>query len=81
MTEDGLKEWITEGTHPTDYVKIATEYLPKYGHVLYQPVGWPEAAQIITPVLQEIWVGDATADQVLGAATAEANAKLQEAQG
>ena len=80
MTEDGLKSWITEGVHPKDYVKIATEYLPKYGHILYQPVGWPEAAQIITPVLQKVWVGDATAEAVLGAAVTEANKKLQEAQ-
>ena len=80
MTEAGLKNWITEGVHPKDYVKIATEYLPKYGHILYQPVGWPEAAQIITPVLQKVWVGDATAEQVLAAAVTEANKKLQEAQ-
>ncbi|MFN8446103.1 MAG: sugar ABC transporter substrate-binding protein [Caldilineaceae bacterium] len=79
MTEEGLKTWITEGVHPKDYVKIATEYLPKYGHVLYQPIGWPDAAQIITPVLDKVWVGDATADQVLPDAVKEANQKLQDA--
>lgn len=79
MTEAGLKTWITEGVHPKDYVKIATEYLPKYGHVLYQPIGWPDAAQIITPALQKVWVGDATAEQALPDAVKEANQKLQDA--
>lgn len=78
MTEEGLATWITEGVHPPDYQKIATEFLPNYGHVLYQPVGWPQASQIVTPALDKVWVGDATAEQAMAEAVPEANAVLQE---
>jgi multiple sugar transport system substrate-binding protein len=79
MTEEGLQTWITEGVHPADYQKIVTEYLPNYGHVLYQPPGWPQADAVITPALQAIWIGDMTAEEALTTAVPEANAALEAA--
>lgn len=80
MTEEGLTEWITEGVHPTDYYKIATEYLPGYGMVAYAPIGNPRASSVINPALDAIWIGDQTAEEALAAAVPEANAILEEEQ-
>ena len=51
----------------------------KYCYVTDNLIGWPDAAQIITPALQKVWVGDATAEQALPDAVKEANQKLQDA--
>jgi multiple sugar transport system substrate-binding protein len=80
MTEEGLQEWITEGVHPTDYYKIATEYLPNYGMVLYQPIGYPRATSVLNPALDAIWNGNMTAEEALTTAVPEANAILEEEQ-
>jgi len=58
--------------------KIVTEYVPKYGKVLYQPPGYPKADQIITPALDAIWIGDKTAADAMAEAVPEANKVLQE---
>ncbi|GIV79812.1 MAG: ABC transporter substrate-binding protein [Litorilinea sp.] len=78
LTEEGLKTWITEGVHPPEYEKIATEYLPRFGHVLYMPPGYPKVDAIITPALDAVWVGDMTAEEALTQAVPEANAILSE---
>jgi multiple sugar transport system substrate-binding protein len=78
MTEEGLTEWIGEGVHPPDYAKIATEYLPEYGKVLYLPIGYPRASSILNPALDAIWIGDMTAEEALSQAVPEANAILAE---
>lgn len=80
MTEEGLKEWITEGVHPTDYAKIATEYLPRFGKILYLPIGYPRATSVLQPALDAIWIGDMTAEEALTAAVPEANAILEQEQ-
>jgi ABC-type glycerol-3-phosphate transport system substrate-binding protein len=74
-----LATWITEGVHPDGYVDIPTKFLPKYGSVLYQPPGWAEADQIITPALDKVWIGDATAEQAMAEAVPAANRVLQQA--
>ena len=85
MTPEGMKKWYTErkgpgdGIHPAGYDKIVTEYVPKYGHVLYMPPGYPEADAIITPALDAIWVGDQTAEEAMKAAVPEANGILEAA--
>jgi len=79
MTPEGLQTWITEGVHPEGFVDIPTKFLPKYGSVLYQPVGWAEAAQILQPGFDKIFVGDATAEQAMSEVVAPANKVLQEA--
>lgn len=81
MTDEGLDEWITDGVHPTDYEKIATEFLPRFGDVLYQPIGWPEASAIINPALDAVWIGDKTAEEAMREAVPEANAILAKEQG
>jgi len=81
MTEEGLNTWITEGVHPEGYTQIATDFVTNYGHVLYQPVGWAEAAAIVTPALDAVWIGDQTAEAALTAAVPQANEALQKAQG
>lgn len=78
MADDGLTEWLTEGVHPTDYAKIATEFLPRFGHVLYQSAGWPRADSIITPALDAVWVGDKTAEEAMAEAVPQANEALAE---
>jgi multiple sugar transport system substrate-binding protein len=78
MTDEGLTKWLTEGVHPTDYEKIATEFLPRFGHVLYQSAGWPKADAIITPALDAVWVGDKTAEEAMAEAVPKANEALAE---
>lgn len=79
MTPDGIKKWYTErkgpgdGVHPIGYDMIVTKFVPKYGKVLYLPPGYPEASQLITPALDKVWVGDATAADALKTVVPEAN--------
>ncbi len=83
MTEEGLAKWMTlrtapgQGVHPEGYDLIVTEYVPKYGHVLYMPTGYPKIDAVITPALDAIWVGDKTAAEAMAEAVPEANAILE----
>jgi multiple sugar transport system substrate-binding protein len=83
MTEEGLAKWMTlrtapdKGVHPEGYELIVTEYVPKYGKVLYMPPGYAQADSIITPALDAVWIGDKTAEQAMKEAVPEANAILQ----
>jgi multiple sugar transport system substrate-binding protein len=77
MTEEGLQTWITEGVHPPGYELIATEFLPRFGKVVYQPVGWPRADAIVTPALDRVWIGDATAAEAMAEAVPQANQVLE----
>ncbi len=85
MTPEGMAKWYTErrapgeGVHPAGYDKIVTEYVPKYGHVLYMPPGYSEADAIISPALDAVWIGDQTAEQAMAVAVPEANAILEAA--
>ena len=85
MTDEGRQKWYTDrkgpadGVHPQGYDKIVTEYVPKYGHVLYMPPGYNEADQIITPALDAVWIGDQTAEEAMKAAVPEANKVLEAA--
>jgi len=87
MTEEGLAKWMTlrtapdKGVHPEGYDLIVTEYVPKYGHVLYMPPGYPQTDSIITPALDAIWIGDKTAEEAMAEAVPQANAILQEEAG
>jgi ABC-type glycerol-3-phosphate transport system substrate-binding protein len=54
--------------------------LPRFGQVLYQPVGWNEAAGVITPAMDAIWIGDKTATEAMTEAVPQANEILQRAQ-
>jgi multiple sugar transport system substrate-binding protein len=77
-TPEGLKEWLTEGVHPAGYEKMVTDYLPKYGHVMYMPAGYPKTTAVIQPALDAIFIGDQTAADALAAAVPEANAILEQ---
>jgi multiple sugar transport system substrate-binding protein len=85
MTSEGMSKWYTErqgpgeGVHPAGYDQIVTQYLPKYGHVLYMPAGYPEADAIITPALDAVWIGDQTAAEAMAVAVPEANKALEAA--
>ncbi len=85
MTEEGMKKWYTlrkgpgDGVHPEGYDKIVTEYVPKYGHVLYMPPGYNEADAIISPALDAVWIGDKTAEEAMKEAVPEANKILEAA--
>jgi len=80
MTREGLDTWITEGVHPEGYEKIVTEFVPKYGQVLYQPIGWAEADAVVTPALDGVWTGDMTAEAAMADAVPQANEILQKNQ-
>jgi multiple sugar transport system substrate-binding protein len=83
MTPEGRQKWMTpltsptDGVHPEGYEQIVTEFVPKYGHVLYMPPGWAKASAIITPAMDAVWVGDQTAEEAMTAVVAEANAILE----
>lgn len=78
LTEEGLKSWITPEVHPAGYELIVTEYVPRFGRVLYMPPGWARASSIVTAALDAIWIGEKTAEESLKPAVAEANVVLQE---
>lgn len=81
MTEEGLATWMSPEVHPAGYELIPTQYLPKYGHVLYLGPGAPKAAAIITPAMDAIWIGDATAEEAMSKAVPVANEILIEEMG
>lgn len=69
------------GGNQTGALANATiEFLPKYGHVLYQPVGWSQASDIVNPAMAKIWVGSTTAEKAMADAVLAANNVLQTAQ-
>jgi len=73
MTPEGLTEWMSPEVHPAGYEKIATDYVPNYGKVLYAPIGYPRATSVLQPALDAIWIGDMTAEEALTQAVPEAN--------
>ena len=77
-TEAGLKEWMSPEVHPAGYEQMVTTYLPKYGHVLYMPPGYPKTNAVMTPALDAVWVGDMTAEEAMATAVPEANAILEQ---
>jgi ABC-type glycerol-3-phosphate transport system substrate-binding protein len=56
-----------------------TEYVPKYGHILYQPPGYQQVEAVTAPAFDAIWIGDKTAEEALTEIVPEGNAILQEA--
>jgi multiple sugar transport system substrate-binding protein len=85
MTEEGLKKWMTtrtsatEGVHPPGYELIVTEYVPEYGHILYQPPGYQKVETLLNSAFDAIWVGDKTAEEALSEVVPEGNAIFEEA--
>ena len=85
MTEEGLKRWMTtrksatEGVHPPGYELIVTEYVPKYGRILYQPPGYQQVETVLNPAFDAIWIGDKTAEEALSEVVPEGNAIFEEA--
>lgn len=77
-TEEGRKQWMSPEVHPAGYEQMVTTYLPKYGHVLYMPAGYPKTNSVITPALDAVWVGDMTAEEAMATAVPEANAILEQ---
>jgi multiple sugar transport system substrate-binding protein len=87
MTEEGLERWMTlrtsptEGVHPPGYELVVTEYVPKYGRVLYMPPGYPRVDSVTNPAFDAIWIGDKTAEEALSEVVPEANVILEEEAG
>jgi len=80
VTPDGLKEWVTKGIHPDNYVDFVTEYLPKNGVALRIPNGYSEAeTSFITPAFQAMSAGTPVAD-VMPEAVKQANEIIKAAQ-
>jgi ABC-type glycerol-3-phosphate transport system substrate-binding protein len=81
MTDEAIARWCAPPVHPPGYDLIVTEYAPKYGHYLTMPVGYVKAAEtVLTPAFDQIWIGDAKAEDVLPEAVAEANRIMEEEQ-
>lgn len=78
MTADGLKTWVTPGVHPDGYEKIVTQYVPKYGDIIYMPPGYPKTTQILQPAWDKLRVGEGKAEDILPGVVAEANKILEE---
>jgi hypothetical protein len=77
----GHCQWCTPPEHPEGYNLIVTEYTAKYGHYLTMPVGYAKANEAaLTPVFDQIWIGDAKVADVLPAAVEEANRIMKEEQ-
>jgi multiple sugar transport system substrate-binding protein len=85
ITEEGLAKWMTtrisatEGVHPPGYELIVTEYVPKYGHILYQPPGYQQVEAVLNPAFDAIWIGDKTAEEALSEVAPDVNAIFEEA--
>lgn len=80
MTPEAIKRWCVPPVHPEGYDLIVTQYTVKYGHYLTMPVGYAKANQdVLQPVFDKIWVGQAKPADVLPAAVAQAN-KVMEAE-
>jgi multiple sugar transport system substrate-binding protein len=77
MTPEGLKTWITPGIHPEGYEMIVTKYAKDFGHVLYNPPGYPKVGPILQPAWDKIRIGEATVAEAMPPAVAEANAILE----
>jgi multiple sugar transport system substrate-binding protein len=83
MTTEGMKKWFTErkgpgnGVHPAGYEKIVTEYVPKYGKVMYMPPGYNEAIALVQPGLDAIFNGNQTAEEAMKSLVPDANAVLE----
>jgi multiple sugar transport system substrate-binding protein len=81
MADEAIARWCTPPIHPPGYELIVTEYAPKYGHYLTMPAGYAKAAETaLQPVFDQIWIGDAKAEDVLPAAVTEANQVMEEEQ-
>jgi multiple sugar transport system substrate-binding protein len=81
MTDEAIARWCTPPIHPPGYELIVTEYTVKYGHYLTMPVGYAKAAETaLQPAFDQIWIGDAKAEEVLPEAVAEANRIMEEEQ-
>ncbi|HNT77821.1 MAG TPA: extracellular solute-binding protein [Anaerolineae bacterium] len=81
MTDTAIANWCTPPEHPEGYDLIVTEYTAKYGHYLTMPVGYAKANETaLTPVFDQIWIGDAKVADVLPAAVEEANRIMKEEQ-
>jgi len=78
MTPEGLKTWINPEVHPEGYELIVTKYVTNYGKVLYMPPGYPKTNDIMQPAWDKIRIGEATAEEALPPAVAEANKILEE---
>ncbi|GAB4458162.1 MAG: hypothetical protein Fur0044_51410 [Anaerolineae bacterium] len=83
MTDEGRQKWLTlrkapgDGIHPEGYEQLITEFIPKYGQVLYMPPGWTKATSVLYPALDSVFVGDQTAEEALVAVVPEVNAILE----
>jgi multiple sugar transport system substrate-binding protein len=65
LTEEGLATWITPDVHPEGYQQIATDYLANHARNYFFPAGFQEADRLIATALDPVWIGQATAADVL----------------
>lgn len=77
-TPEGLSQWISKDVHPAGYENMVTTYLPKYGHVMYMPAGYPKTSSVIQPAFDAIFIGDQKAADAMPSVVAEANAMLEQ---
>ena len=75
---DREKTWINAEVHPEGYDMIVTQFAAKYGKVPILPPGYTKTTEIMQPAWDKIRVGEATAEEAIPPAVAEANKVLAE---
>jgi len=65
---DLLSKWIDNENHPEEYKTAVVDY--SMGYVtrpmpIYRIPGWPGLWQIISPALERVWLGKATAEEAI----------------
>jgi hypothetical protein len=82
MTPEGLESWIiprespTVGVHPDGYYQLVDEYHRNHTIPRICPPGFPEAFDILTASLDNLWNGTQTAAEALRDAVPAANEVL-----
>lgn len=76
---DLLAEWIDNDNHPKEYKTAVVEYSKNVSRPMpiYRMPGYGALMQIITPALEQIWLGKATAEEALKAVLPQAKENFE----
>ncbi len=67
-----LKEWIGNENHPPEYKTAVVDYAQNYvtkPMPIYRLPGWSAMWQLINPALEQVWLGQQTAEQAINDVT------------
>ena len=75
---EGIATWLNPDVHPEGYELIALDYVNQYGHTMYMGPGFWEANGIVYSALDDVWIGEKQAAEVLPDAVSEANKVIED---